>query len=1389
MTTKKSPFNGNIVSPFLTLINQNKYYENMSAEDKLVFYINGRKICEKNSDPETTLLTYLRETLRLKGTKLGCAEGGCGACTVMVSRYDRQRKKILNHSANACLMPICAAHGLAITTVEGIGSIKNGLHPVQERIAKSHGSQCGFCTPGIVMSMYSLIRNKPNPTMEDIENAFQGNLCRCTGYRPILEGFSTFVNKCGVSGKCCQQNSNGPVLNDKGCGVNGKCCQQGSNGSIQNNNGCGRINGKCCQQNGMDTSDNKEIQKLFDESEFLPYDASQEPIFPPELQLSDEFDVKSLKFVGERATWYRPVTLSELLELKQQYPDARIVNGNTEVGVETKFKNICYRTIISPGSVPELNIIENVSDGIVIGAAVTLARLEEILNEEIKKLPNSKTQIFSAIVDMLQWFAGHQIRNVSAVGGNIATASPISDLNPLFMAAGVVLQLASKDGIRDVKMNNDFFKRYRVTDIQPNEVILSLKIPYSEKNEYMRGYKQSHRREDDIAIVNAGFRVRFEPDNHVVSDIALAFGGMRPVTAMTTKSMKKAIGRKWDDQLVTDMSDWLVEELPLSMDVPGGMARYRQTLCSSFFFKFFLNVRQHLQLKVEPKDLSGSEGIHYEPTQGSQVFEKMDPGQLKTDLVGRPIVHMSGLKQATGEAIYLDDIPKCEGELRLAFVMSTKAHARLIDVDPSEALQMPGVVDYIDYKDVPGSNAYGMEHEDEVIFAKDEVTCEGQIIGAIVADTAAHAQRAAKSVKVTYEELEPIITIEQAIEADSFFSVQEIIYGDLETGYKECDHVIEREMRIGGQEHFYLETQASLVIPKNEDDEIEIYSSTQNVNQIQLCVGKILNIPSNRFTVRVKRIGGGFGGKESRSTVVCLPIVVAAVKLNRPVRCMLDRDEDMVSSGTRHPYLARYKVGFDNSGKVKVLEIDLYSNSGHTSDLSNHVMERAITHCDNAYKIPHVRITGKTCKTNIASNTAFRGFGAPQAMLVCETWMDEISRFLGKTAQEVRSINLYKKGEETYYRQINDQDTVRQCWEECMEKSNYDERKKDIELFNSKNRWKKRGLAIIPTKYGMAFSFGPLNQAGALVNIYLDGSVLISHNGIEIGQGIHTKMIQVASRVLQIPLELIHISETNTSCVPNGSPTAGSMTSDLNGMAVLRACQTLVDRIEQFKKKNPTGTWKEWVFAAYMNQVSLSATGYYALTCVNYNMKTNSGCLFNYFTNGAACSEVEIDCLTGDHKVLRTDIVMDIGKSINPAIDIGQIEGAFAQGYGLMMMEQRKMSPKGNLFTKGPGAYKIPGFGDIPMKFNVFLLKDRPNIRAVYSSKGLGEPPLFLASSVFFAVKNAIYSARKDAGIDDIFQLNSPATPERIRMACSDHFTEKFPDQDPSSYTPWFIEA
>lgn len=516
-------------------------------------------------------------------------------------------------------------------------------------------------------------------------------------------------------------------------------------------------------------------------------------------------------------------------------------------------------------------------------------------------------------------------------------------------------------------------------------------------------------------------------------------------------------------------------------------------------------------------------------------------------------------------------------------------------------------------------------------------------------------------------------------------------------------------------------------------------------------------------------------------------VAVAANKLRRPVRCMLDRDEDMLISGGRHPFYGKYKVGFLNSGKVVALDVLYYSNVGNSMDLSLAVMERALFHMENSYSLTNIRGRGFLCKTNLPSNTAFRGFGGPQGMMVTENWITDVAQSLGKPSDEVRRLNLYMEGQSTPYNQILSQFTLDRCWDECMFRSEYQQRRAAIELYNRQNRWTKRGLAIVPTKFGISFTALFLNQAGALVHIYTDGSVLLTHGGTEMGQGLHTKMVQVASRVLGVPPSKIHVSETSTNTVPNTSSTAASSSSDLNGAAVQNACQILSERLEPYK--SPKGSWEDWVRAAYFNRVNLSANGFYKTPDLGYDFETNSGRAFNYFTYGVACSEVEIDCLTGAHKNLSTTIVMDVGHSLNPAIDIGQVEGAFMQGVGLFTLEELHYSPQGVLLTRGPGSYKIPGFGDIPTKLTVSLLRDAPNDKAIFASKAVGEPPLFLAASVFYAIKEAVSAARVESELRGAFRLDSPASAERIRNACSDRFTQLCPPAEPGSFTPWSVQV
>uniref|UniRef100_A0A4W3HJK5 Xanthine dehydrogenase n=1 Tax=Callorhinchus milii TaxID=7868 RepID=A0A4W3HJK5_CALMI len=1121
-------------------------------------------------------------------------------------------------SLNACLAPVCSVHHMAVTTVEGIGSTDTQLHPVQERISKAHGSQCGFCTPGIVMSMYALVRNNLEPTIADIEDTLQGNLCRCTGYRPILEGYRTFTRVSLADDFNCNSFTNSPLL------------------------------------------------------KALPLVPTQEPDFPPELLLFDELPQKTLLFKGERVTWIQPYSLDKLLSLKARYPEARLVVGNTEVD-------------------PITSSIE----GILFGAACTLTYMERVLRRTVAELPAWRTEVFKAVLEQLRWFAGQQIRNVAAVGGNIMTASPISDLNPVFMASCCSVTLASTDGTRRVWMDGGFFIGYRRTVLQPQEILLSIEIPFSRKGEYFSAFKQAQRREDDIAIVNCGMRVAFKEGSDIVEELSLSYGGMAATTISAEKTSQQLAGKKWNEKLLHEALPLLVADLPLSPSAPGGMVQFRRTLTLSFFFKFYLTVLQKLA-----KDLKNNE---------------VPPGQDPADVVGRPLAHLSAAKQATGEAVYCDDMPHFEKELYLTLVTSAKAHARIISVDTDEALKMAGVVCFISSKDIPGSNQIKIIKSDETVFADREVTCVGHIIGAVVADTQHHAQMAAKAIKVTYEELKPIITIQDAIAHESYYDVpKKIERGNIDLGFAESDNIIEGEIHVGGQEHFYLETHCTVAVPKGEDGEMELFVSTQAPSNTQLLVAEALGVPSNRIVCRVKRLGGGFGGKESRSTLLALAVAVAAYKTKCPVRCMLNRDEDMLVTGGRHPFLGHYKVGFKDNGTIAALDVTCYCNAGNTFDLSPSVLERSLFHLDNSYMIPNFRGIGYLCKTNLASNTAFRGFGAPQGMIIAECWMNDIIMKCGLPAEQVQPV---PKSGPLCAMEPNQLLSIGKCWEECLRNSHYHSRRKAVDEFNRQHRWKKRGLAIIPTKFGVSFGASFLNQAGALVLIYTDGSVLVTHGGTEMGQGLHTKMVQVASRVLGIPVCKIHISETSTNTVPNTSPTAASVSSDLNGMAIYNACQTLLERLKPFKEANPHGTWENWVDAAYMNTVSLSAVGFHRTPDLNYNWETNSGQAYNYFSYGVATSEVEIDCLTGDHKNLRTDIVMDVGTSLNPALDIGQVEGAFVQGLGLFTIEELRYSPDGVLYTRGPGTYKIPGFGDIPAELNVSLLRDSVNSKAIYSSK------------------------------------------------------------------------
>ncbi|KAG5177145.1 putative xanthine dehydrogenase [Tribonema minus] len=1358
------------------------------VRDHLVFFVNGKRQVVKDAQPEVTLLSWLRAS-GLTGTKLGCGEGGCGACTVMVSSYDHGAKTIRHAAVNACLAPICSVDTCHVTTVEGVGTLRKGLHPVQQRIAALHGSQCGFCTPGIVMALYALLRSKPTATVADIEESMDGNLCRCTGYRPILDAAKSLASDARAPQGCCRGSAGG---------------------------GCPCMAAKA----GDDEETIKECTttRVNDPRYSVAYSDSAEPIFPPALMLSPP---PALAIEGVKVAWHAPTTMAALLLLKAKHPESKLVVGNTEVGIETKFKNLLYPVIIAPTRVPEMVQVVEAGDGsgIVIGGAATLATMEHFFNTQIQSKPAHTTRGLMACTQMLRWFASNQIRNVAALAGNLATASPISDMNPMLSSLGATLTLASESGRREVKVA-DFFLGYRKVDMRPEEIIASIHVPYTKEFEFVGAYKQARRREDDISIVTCGMRLNLQPsaDGWLVAGADLVFGGMAPTTVTAKKTNAYLQGKLWCEETLDGAFTTLAEDMPLPKEVPGGQSEFRQALPPSFLFKFFVQTSIDLDSLVAQEENAGrglpaapvvdaatrsaartfvnepkppsSGRQEYTLEQGGMQLARPVPHVPDNEAavrapVGQPIMHKSAPQQVTGEAVYTDDIPAPAGTLQAALVLSTRPHAKLLSVNASAALEIPGVVDYICAKHVTGDNNIGPVVKDEECFATDEVHCVGQVIGIVLAETEALAQEAAKMVKVEYEDLPAIITIEDAIAAKSFFAEDHVILdGNPDDALRACDVVVEGEMRIGGQEHFYLETNATLAVP-GENGAMEIFASTQNPTKTQTFAAHVCGVPANNVVCRMKRMGGGFGGKETRSVFISCAAALAAHVTGRPVNIMLDRDVDMQTTGQRHAFTAKYKAGASKEGKLEALIVDIYNNAGCSLDLSASVMDRALFHLDGVYKWSHVRVRGHVARTNQPSHTAYRGFGAPQGMMVVETIVDRLAAQLKISPTTMREKNMYLEGDRTHYGQLIERWNVPAAWEDMKRTAEIERRQKEISQFNAANRYRKRGLYLMPTKFGISFTVKFMNQGGALVHVYTDGTVLVSHGGTEMGQGLHTKVIQTCARAFGISDEWVHVAETATDRVPNASPTAASMSTDLYCMAALDACEQIKERLKPVAEKLPGADFKTIVQAGFFQRVNLSAQGFYVVPSdrcgYDFNVPGDDnrarGQPFNYYTQGVAASEVEVDTLTGDARVLRADITMDVGNSINPAIDIGQIEGAFVQGYGWCTMEEliwgdadHKWVRPGQLFTKGPGAYKIPSFNDVPGDMRVKLMHSVNNPFAVHSSKAIGEPPFFLASSAFFAIKAAIRAAREDHGIDATthFDLYSPASSERIRMAIPD---------------------
>jgi xanthine dehydrogenase large subunit len=766
--------------------------------------------------------------------------------------------------------------------------------------------------------------------------------------------------------------------------------------------------------------------------------------------------------------------------------------------------------------------------------------------------------------------------------------------------------------------------------------------------------------------------------------------------------------------------------------------------------------------------------------------------QGRSATVHTATAHDSAIKHVTGEAVYIDDIREPAGLLHAYFATSDCAHGRILNLDLSRVEAYAGVTGVVSAQDIPGLNDISPMHTlDEPILATDEIQFHGQVLFAVAAQDRDTARRAARLAEIEVEELPAVLEIEEALEKRFFVDKpHEMSLGDAAAAIASAPNRLRCELRTGGQEHFYVEGHAAMVIPQ-EDGDMLIYSSTQHPSELQHLAAQALDKPDNAVTVEVRRMGGAFGGKETQAAQWAVIAALLAHKTGQPVKLRLDRDDDMISTGKRHDFLLRYDVGFDDDGMILGIEADLASKCGMAADLSGPINDRAMFHSDNAYFLGNVKINSLRCKTHTVSNTALRGFGGPQGMMGIERVIDAIAARLGKDPLAIRMINLYG-GEDrntTPYHMSVEDNVLHELIPELAESAGYAARRESIAAFNRQSLVIKRGIALTPVKFGISFTTSFLNQAGALVHVYKDGSIHLNHGGTEMGQGLFIKVAQVVADEFQVGLDRIKITATNTGKVPNTSATAASSGSDMNSMAALNAVLKIKKRLIDFAADAYGASPEEIIFRngevqigdlmktfdalvmeAYLGRVSLSATGFYRTPKIWYDRNKARGRPFLYFAYGAAVSEVELDTLTGEHRIRRVDILHDVGRSLNPAIDMGQIEGGFVQGAGWLTTEELWWDESGALRTHAPSTYKIPVSSDVPESFNVRIWATGRNREpTIHRSKAVGEPPLMLAISVHSAINQAIASTCPG---DTIPPLDAPATPERVLM-CLERFREK----------------
>ncbi len=1480
---------------------------------RVSFHLNGEPVTLENPPPDLLLIDFLRSPeVALTGAKKGCGQGGCGACTVILSRWDQATARAEHRAINSCLRPVCALDGLAVTTVEGTGGASrpapallahqpsfsraaappthvppgvataahagaaareqalaaaarppgltdraaqaqpDGVNPVAFRLAMNNGTQCGYCTTGFVMAMSAFLQASPTPTKRQIEDLFDGNLCRCTGYRPILTGMKTFARD-------------------------------------------------------WDAEDERRRMKCLDEEALATQSPSPRPVvaFPPGARTAPT----PVEANAPGKAWITPTTLEELGQVMREHRRSRcrLVNGNTSFGIYPEEVRAA-EVLIDIRHIRELYGTGVGEEWVAVGAAATYSDLVELLDQVIAQRAYGQTGNLGALRFMARRTAGTMVRNAASLAGNtmlvlahVHAGEPFpSDLLTALVAVGAeVVVWWAADGVRERLTVADLIERVRADPrLLDDLVIVRYLLPTGSPEAAVLAQKVALREVNAHALVNATTVLRLGGDGSVDTAV-LAFGGIAPFPWRARRTEAAMLGaplvlagfpvlaRLLREEVAGELRCW--RSRLAGVPCEGVTEEYRIELAVAFLYKAVVNALLGWAPETVPEQVRSAGAItwgHWPVSDGVQSYEVQD----WKEPVSQPYVKLMALYQACGQVHYTQEVPVPPTAVHAAFVQSRRALADHHFVIPGQdrpvgrdalrgylARRFAGFVGLVTHEQVPagGLNQQGMGL-DQPLFAVDRVSYVGQAIALVVADTEQRATAIADHVSdacVAYTPVDwpapwdrPVLSLDQAIDMGSTFPDNPatasfnthiwritrpgsafgwttpdkapldrgIVRREAEVDGIPCT-VVESTQLTGGQVHFYLETQACVVEPA-DGDRWRVRASTQSPMEMHQTAAMALGVEYHRLEVEVPQVGGGYGGKTEQTRFVVGPAVVAAQAVDRPLRLVLPRERDTSMIGRRHAYYGQYQIAIDRTGVIRGLQTRMWGDGGAFYDCSFIVSNCIQLRADNAYRIGNFQSQIDVCRTNKAPSTAFRAFGDIQGKIIMESALDDAAFAAGLSAEDVRERNLYERGDVTPFGQALSYCYLKEVWAYLKEVSHYADRKRSVEEFNRANRWRKRGIAMLPVKYGSGYNLAQLEQAVAYVAVYAaDGSVVIHQGGVEMGQGLTTKVEQIASYVLNIPFDLLRVEGPKTAVIPNPASTGASTGTAYNGEAVKRACEQLRARLTDFgyrmlkehgpqwcadhridfwnyggkgwaaRVAGPSGTprivWQNLVQVAFQQRVNLVSsftspirggeTPVPALTFKPMREQPHIPGIdidehaplggevdsFCGFTFSAACSVVEVDILTGETKVLSSDIAYDIGWSLNPALDVGQVEGAFVQGIGYVLTEELVFEPEGaeqgRLNTVNTWRYKPPAVPTIPLELNTHLfprslaasVPDNPN--DLLSSKEVGEPPLVLATSVFLAVKAAVRASRLDRGLDGLFRLDAPATVQQVRRACA----------------------